>query len=104
MELQEPIDEEAVRKAILRQGREPEDHDLSLIRERLRWTPEERLEANASLRPSADAENPFSTRSPATMRWGAAPPVAARRQSPTSPRSSAATVSDRPSGDQEGRT
>jgi hypothetical protein len=48
MELQEPIDEEAVRKALLRQQQEPEDHDLGLIRERLRWTPEERLEANAA--------------------------------------------------------
>jgi hypothetical protein len=48
MELPEPVDEEAVREAVLRQQREPEDHDLSLIRERLRWTPEERLEANAA--------------------------------------------------------
>jgi hypothetical protein len=63
-----------------------------------------RLAANASVRPSADAENPFSTRSPPTIRWGAALPVAAARHRPMSPRSSAATVSDRPSGDQEGRT
>jgi hypothetical protein len=48
MELPEPVDEEAVRKAVLRQQQEGEDHDLSLIRERLRWTPEERLEANAA--------------------------------------------------------
>ncbi len=47
MELLEPVDDEAVRKAVLRQQLEPEDHDISLIRERLRWTPEERLEANA---------------------------------------------------------
>ena len=48
MELPEPVDEEAVRKAVLRQQQEPEDHDLALIRERLRWSPEERLEANAA--------------------------------------------------------
>jgi hypothetical protein len=48
MEVREPIDEEAVRRALLRQREHPEDHDLSLIRERLRWTPEERLEANAA--------------------------------------------------------
>lgn len=48
MELPEPVDEEAVRKVVQRQHQEPEDHDLSLIRERLSWTPEERLEANAS--------------------------------------------------------
>jgi hypothetical protein len=44
----EPVDEEAVREAVRRQQQEPEDHDISLIRERLRWTPEERLEANAA--------------------------------------------------------
>lgn len=48
MELEQPVDEEAVRKAVQRQQQEPEDHDVSLIHERLRWTPEERLEANAS--------------------------------------------------------
>jgi hypothetical protein len=48
MELSERVDEEAVRKAVLRQQQEPEEHDLGLIRERLRWTPEERLEANAA--------------------------------------------------------
>jgi hypothetical protein len=48
MELQEPIDEEAVRKALLRQQQDAEDHDLGLIGERLRWTPDERLEANAA--------------------------------------------------------
>jgi len=48
VELPESVDEEAVRKAVLRQQQDPEDHDLSLIRERLLWTPEERLEANAS--------------------------------------------------------
>jgi hypothetical protein len=48
MELVEPVDEEAVRKAVLRQQQEPEDHDLSLIQERLRLTPEERLDANSA--------------------------------------------------------
>jgi len=48
VELPESVDEEAVRKAVLRQQQDPEDHDLSLIRERLLWTPEERLEANAT--------------------------------------------------------
>ncbi len=48
MELHEPIDDEAVREAVLRQQQNPVDHDISLIRERLRWTPEARLEANAS--------------------------------------------------------
>lgn len=48
MEVPQPVDEEAVRRAVLRQQQEPEDHDLSLIRERLLWTPEERLEANAA--------------------------------------------------------
>jgi hypothetical protein len=32
----------------LRSQQEPESHDLSLIVERLGWTPEERLEANAA--------------------------------------------------------
>ena len=48
MELEQRVDEEAVRKAVLRQQQEPEEHDLGLIHERLRWTPEERLEANAA--------------------------------------------------------
>jgi hypothetical protein len=48
MEPRNPLDETAVREAVLRQKKDPEDHDLSLIRERLRWTPEERLEANAA--------------------------------------------------------
>jgi hypothetical protein len=47
MEHPEGIDEEAVCRAVLQQ-QQPEDHDISLIRERLRWTAEERLEANAS--------------------------------------------------------
>jgi hypothetical protein len=48
MEVREPVDEKAVREALLRQQQEPEDHDVSLIHERLRWTPDERLEANAT--------------------------------------------------------
>lgn len=44
----EPDDhDEALRTALARQA-EPEAHDRSLIVERLAWTPEERLEANAS--------------------------------------------------------
>lgn len=43
----EPADHDrALRKALARQA-EPEAHDRSLIVERLAWTPEERLEANA---------------------------------------------------------
>jgi hypothetical protein len=38
--------DEALRKALARQA-EPDAHDRSLIVERLAWTPEERLEANA---------------------------------------------------------
>jgi hypothetical protein len=48
MEVPERIDEDAVRRAVSRQQSEPEEHDIGLIRERLRWTFEERLEANAS--------------------------------------------------------
>lgn len=48
MKLEQRVDEEAVRKAVLRQQQEPEEHDLGLIRERLTWTPDERLEANAA--------------------------------------------------------
>jgi len=48
MDLEQRVDEEAVRKAVLRQQQGPEEHDLGLIHERLRWTPEERLEANAA--------------------------------------------------------
>ena len=48
MEPEHTVDEEAVREAVRRQHEDAEDHDISLIRERLRWTPEERLEANAA--------------------------------------------------------
>ncbi len=43
----EPIEERELRDA-LRAQQEPEAHDLGLIAERLGWTPEERLEANAA--------------------------------------------------------
>lgn len=41
------MDEAAVRAA-LRQQEDPDAHDRSLIIERLAWTPEQRLEANAA--------------------------------------------------------
>ena len=62
------------------------------------------LAAKASNRPSAEAEKPFSTRSPPTIRVGASPLHVATRQSPRSPRSSVATITERPSGDQSGGT
>ncbi len=40
-------DLEALREALESQG-DPEAHDRSLIVERLAWTPEQRLEANAA--------------------------------------------------------
>jgi hypothetical protein len=43
----EPIGERELRDA-LRAQQAPEAHDLGLITERLGWTPEERLEANAA--------------------------------------------------------
>jgi hypothetical protein len=43
----ERIDEAAVAEALRRQ-RDPDEHDRSLIRERLRWSPEQRLRANAA--------------------------------------------------------
>ena len=43
----DPVDEAAVRQALERQA-DADEHDRSLIRERLAWSPEERLEANAS--------------------------------------------------------
>jgi len=42
------VDEAAVQEAVRRQHEDPEEHDLSLIAERRRWTPDERLEANAA--------------------------------------------------------
>src|SRR4029450_3636234 len=44
----------------------------------------------------------FSTRSPPTIRLGASPLRAATRQSPTSPRSSVAPITEGPSGPQAG--
>jgi hypothetical protein len=40
------VDDGAVLEALRRQG-EPDEHDLSLIRERLAWSPDDRVEANA---------------------------------------------------------
>ena len=42
------MDEEAVAAALRRQTEDPDDHDRGLITERLSWTPEERLAANAA--------------------------------------------------------
>ncbi len=42
-----PGEDEALRKALAQQ-QDPDAHDRSLIVERLSWTPEERLEANAA--------------------------------------------------------
>jgi hypothetical protein len=44
----EIVDAAAVAEAIRRQVEDPEEHDRSLIAERLSWTPQQRLEANAS--------------------------------------------------------
>ncbi|MGH9461355.1 MAG: hypothetical protein ACRD1X_09065 [Vicinamibacteria bacterium] len=41
------FDQKALSEALKRQG-DPDEHDRSLIVERLAWTPEERLEANAA--------------------------------------------------------
>lgn len=43
----EAIDDVAVAEALRRQA-DPEEHDRSLIRERLGWSPQQRLEANAA--------------------------------------------------------
>ena len=48
MEPADRVDEVAVRDAVRRQHEDPLDHDRSLIAERLAWTPDERLEANAA--------------------------------------------------------
>ncbi|PYQ20539.1 MAG: hypothetical protein DMF81_18375 [Acidobacteria bacterium] len=42
------VDEAAIREALRLQQADPDAHDRSLIVERLGWTPEERLEANAA--------------------------------------------------------
>jgi hypothetical protein len=41
------VDDAAVRDALGRQA-DPDEHDRGLIRERLAWSPDERLKANAS--------------------------------------------------------
>jgi hypothetical protein len=41
-------DESAVSEVVRRQQTDPDEHDRSLIAERLSWTPDERLEANAA--------------------------------------------------------
>ena len=41
----QPIDDAAVRRALAKQE-SGDDHDTGLIRERLAWTPEQRLKAN----------------------------------------------------------
>ena len=41
------VDDDAVREALGRQA-DPDEHDRGLIRERLAWSPDERLTANAS--------------------------------------------------------
>jgi hypothetical protein len=48
MNARRSVDEEAVREVVRRQHEDPEEHDRSLIAERLSWTPDERLEANAA--------------------------------------------------------
>ncbi len=47
---QEPerVDPVVVAAAVRRQAEDPDDHDRSLITERLSWSPQRRLEANAS--------------------------------------------------------
>lgn len=48
MREQEAVDEAAVAAALRRQAEDPDDHDRSLITERLSWSPQQRLEANAA--------------------------------------------------------
>ena len=40
--------DDAVRRVLERQREDPDEHDRSLIVERLAWTPEQRLAANAA--------------------------------------------------------
>jgi hypothetical protein len=47
MRADEPLEDNALLRA-LRSQADPEAHDRSLIVERLAWTPEQRLEANAA--------------------------------------------------------
>jgi hypothetical protein len=48
MDARDEVNHAAVAEAVRRQHEDPEEHDRSLIAERLSWTPEERLEANAA--------------------------------------------------------
>jgi hypothetical protein len=48
MGLEPEIVDAAAAAAVRRQVEDPEEHDRSLIAERLSWTPQQRLEANAS--------------------------------------------------------
>ena len=41
-------DAETIREALRRQAEDPEQHDRSLIVERLSWTPEQRFAAHAA--------------------------------------------------------
>ena len=43
-----PVDAAAVAAAVRAQAEDPDDHDRSLITERLSWSPERRLEANTA--------------------------------------------------------
>ncbi|HEX9724584.1 MAG TPA: hypothetical protein VGC53_09930 [Vicinamibacteria bacterium] len=47
MKERDAFDQKALSEALQRQS-DPEEHDRSLIVERLAWTPEERLDANAA--------------------------------------------------------
>lgn len=44
----DPVDEAAVAAAVRRQAEDPDDHDRSLIAQRLSWSPQQRLDANAA--------------------------------------------------------
>ena len=50
MTLEKPgaVDHAAVAAALRRQVEDPDDHDRSLITERLSWSPQQRLDANAA--------------------------------------------------------
>ena len=48
MDARRSVDDAAVREVVRRQHEDPDEHDRSLITERLSWTPDQRLEANAA--------------------------------------------------------
>ncbi len=48
MDKEDRRNSDALREALKMQDDDPEAHDRSLIVERLAWTPEQRLEANAA--------------------------------------------------------